>query len=72
MEEDWDIEKKPALKIGEQIKLKLLGTGAKGDLYGKHRGLVIFVKGVTTTQPQEVVMVEITEVKQRCAFAKKL
>jgi predicted RNA-binding protein with TRAM domain len=70
--EDWDIEKEVPLKVGEHIKLKLLGTGGKGDIYGKHKGLVVFVKGVTTMAPQEVITVEITDVKQRCAFGKKV
>jgi predicted RNA-binding protein with TRAM domain len=60
------------VSIGEHIKLQLLGTGSKGDFYGRHKGLVIFVKDVNTTTPQDTIMVEIIEVKERCAFAKKV
>jgi|APFre7841882630_1041343.scaffolds.fasta_scaffold00023_69 predicted RNA-binding protein with TRAM domain len=58
--------------IGEHIKLQLLGTGSKGDFYGRHKGFVVFVRDVNTTTPQDTIMVEITEVKERCAFAKKV
>ena len=58
--------------VGEHIKLQLLGTGAKGDLYGRHKGFVVFVRDVKTTTPQDIIMVEVVEVKERCAFAKKV
>jgi len=57
---------------GETLKLKLLGTGSKGDFYGKKSGYIIFVRDLKKAQPNEIITVEITDVKERCAFAKKI
>jgi|APFre7841882590_1041340.scaffolds.fasta_scaffold35034_4 predicted RNA-binding protein with TRAM domain len=64
--------KKPMVKEKEVVLLKLEGVGSKGDFYGKHKGLVIFVKGLKAAQVGEAISVEITKVQDRCAFGKKI
>jgi predicted RNA-binding protein with TRAM domain len=65
-------QKKAPVVQGSIINLKLLGTGSKGDLFGKVTGFIVFVHGTTEADLDKTLPVEITEVKEKCAFAKKV
>ena len=57
------------VQIGDIVQLKIEGVGAKGDVFGRYKQIVIFVKGVDKVTPGQLIDVKITYVKQNCAFA---
>lgn len=63
-------KKKTQLKVGDTIRIKVIGLGKKGDFFGKQDGLVVFIKAKEAKIPVEtLVTVKITEVRDTCAFS---
>jgi len=72
MEDAWECVKKSPVKVGDRLRVKVLGVGAKGDFYTKYEGLVIFIKEASKCSVDEGIYIEVIEVKDRHAFAKKI
>lgn len=58
-----------AVKVGDELRLQVKGTGSQGDFYCTHMGLVIFIKDLKKCAVGEQVIVRITKVYNNCAFA---
>lgn len=60
------------LAQGQVIEVKVEDRGAKGDWKGRYKGLVVFIKGegADSLKSGDVVKVEITDMKPKCAFAR--
>jgi predicted RNA-binding protein with TRAM domain len=69
---DGEQPKKAPVVQGQLINLKLLGTGSRGDLFGKLSGFIIFVHGANQSDLDQTIPIEITEVREKYAFAKKV
>lgn len=69
---DEEQPKNAPVTVGSLINIKLIGTGSRGDLFGKVSGFIVFVHGTTESDLTKVVPVEITEVKEKCALGKKV
>jgi predicted RNA-binding protein with TRAM domain len=73
MEDDGQyVEKVAPVKVGSLVRLKMLGRGGRGDAFGRIEGFVIFVGHLDDSDMNQFIDVEVTEVKQRCAFGKKI
>jgi len=57
------------IKVGDVIKLKLEGVGAKGDVFGRYKRIVVFVKGKNKMTDGEIIQAKVTLIKENCAFA---
>jgi predicted RNA-binding protein with TRAM domain len=72
MEDAWERRSGSPVKVGERLRVRVDGVGSKGDLYARHRELIIFIKGESKCVVGEAVDIEIVDVKENCAFAKRL
>lgn len=74
VEDSWDINasKPQPVHVGDEVKLSVRGTGSKGDFYGTHMGLIIFIRNLKKCSVGEQVSVRIAEVRDKCAFAEKV
>lgn len=72
MDSEFSYMRKEVVKKGEQLRLKIQGVGSKGDFYGKYRNFIIFIKDLKRCAVGEEVIVEIVDIKDRCAFGKKI
>lgn len=66
------IPKLQLVKVGDEMKITVKGTGSKGDWYGTYLGLVIFIQKLEKCTVGEMVTVRITGVCSKCAFAEKV
>jgi predicted RNA-binding protein with TRAM domain len=60
------------LQKGQKLKIKVEGKGSKGDFFGKLKGLVIFIRDCNAVPIGEAIEIEITEVSEKVAFAKRV
>ena len=65
-------DKMGGLQKGQKLKIKVEGKGSKGDFFGKLKGLVIFIKDCKAVPVGDLIEIEITEVSDKVAFAKRL
>jgi predicted RNA-binding protein with TRAM domain len=75
MEEDrdnWNTPRPPPVKVGDTVTIKILGIGSKGDLFGKQSGFIIFVRDAISSDIDKTLTLEITEVREKFAFSRKI
>jgi predicted RNA-binding protein with TRAM domain len=60
------------LQKGQRLKIKVEGKGSKGDFFGKVKGLVVFIKDCNAVPIGEAIEIEVTEVSEKVAFAKRI
>lgn len=67
-----DRDRKIGLQKGQKLKIKVEGKGAKGDFFGKVQGLVVFIRDCNAVPVGDFIEIEVIEVRDKCAFAKRL
>ena len=65
-------DKMGGLQKGQKMKIKVEGKGAKGDFFGKVKGLVVFIRDCNAVPVGDFIEIEVIEVRDKCAFAKRL
>jgi predicted RNA-binding protein with TRAM domain len=71
-EKEWKTQRPTPVKVGDNVTIKIIGVGSKGDLFGKQSGFIIFARGTTNSDMDKEVTLEITEVREKVAFGKKI
>lgn len=60
------------VEVGQRITCRIEGTGSKGDPYTRVSGFVVFIRGFPNGETGQTIDIEIIEVRERCAFGKKV
>jgi predicted RNA-binding protein with TRAM domain len=68
----WNTARPPPVKVGDTVTIKILGVGSKGDLFGKQSGFIIFVRDAVSSDIDKTLTLEITEVREKFAFSRKI
>lgn len=72
VEDAWEQKGRSPVNVGEHLRVRVDGVGSKGDLYTRYKELIIFIKGENACKVGEGIDIEIIDVKERCAFAKRI